>query len=451
MTRLGVDLTTQLSPFIPATEPTDGQMDALRAWLPNQRWFPVKAGLTLIEPWISVRFDDGSAPVTHIVRAHGASGVSLVHVPVIVKAPEEGLTRPRGFIAEVDGQWLLDAMVDPEYWTSWLTLAQWGEGDDGARGPLDVSGAIFISGEQSNSSVIFPNLGGGAILKVFRPLSRGANPDVDVPRALVQAGWDGVPRPLAWLELSWAAHETGLLDLGVLSEFVAGASDGFELACAYASSGRSFAEPARALGATVAQMHSALARALPTSVTVSMDWMRGELRRRARQVIAAEPVLGARAGAIETLLSNLGHEPGHESGSESESPIALQHIHGDLHLGQVLSAPDGGWRVLDFEGEPMRPVAERVRPDLPARDVAGVLRSFDYAAAVGESSDPTWAAEARAAFLAGYNDDAQGIDDALLRALELDKALYEVGYESANRPDWVAIPLAGIDRLLAHT
>lgn len=130
----------------------------------------------------------------------------------------------------------------------------------------------------------------------------------------------------------------------------------------------------------------------------------------------------------------------------------VQRVHGDYHLGQVLRGPDA-WAVLDFEGEPSASAQERSRPDLPLRDLAGMLRSIDYAAAVGGATDPSWAAGARAALVAGYVAEAGG-DAAspgaatVLRALELDKAVYEVVYEVRNRPDWVPIPLAGVDRLI---
>ena len=472
--RTGVDLTTELSPFLPAPGPTPQELAALRTWLPGKRWFPVKTGLESIDPWLSVKFADGSDTVIHLLRAHGASGSALVHVPVLRRpssghnpdqaAPDVGTApvAPAGFIGNVDTDELIDAFHLEQYWQSWLTLAQWGEDDDAEVPSLDLTGATFISGEQSNSSIIFPNVADGAILKVFRGLAEGPNPDVDVPRALVQTGWDGVPRPLAWLELTWSEHNTGLIDLGVLSEFVAGASDGFQLACAYAAGNQSFSTEAHQLGQTIAQMHQALVTALPTEQHMSMEWLRTELRRRARNAITTYPVLAARAGAVETLLGRIGqsnpapNSPSADDGATTEGDlpealVTLQHIHGDLHLGQALFSESTGWRILDFEGEPMRPVSERLRPDLPVRDVAGVLRSFDYAAAVGETTDVNWVADAREAFLAGYlSEQPTQFSSELLQALELDKALYEVGYESANRPDWVAIPLAGVDRILAE-
>lgn len=459
MSRSVTDLTEQLGPFEPAPTPSETELAALRAWMPSRRWFPVKSGAPAIDPWISVRFADGSEAVIHLFLVGDGEPetrvivqVPVVRRPALLPQVEVGAPLPPGVIGEADGAWLVDAVGEESFWKSWLALAQWGERDDGP-GDVDLAHARLVSGEQSNTSILFPRAGGGAILKVFRAVVRGANPDVDVPRALVQAGWAGVPAPLAWLELSWPDERTGLLDLGVLSELVPDAADGFELACAYAAEARSFEAEAFELGRTVAEMHDALARAIPTSgQTVGIEWLRSELRHRARTSTGQAPVLATRLPAIEALLGRLGAD------TPADLLLSLQQIHGDLHLGQVLFS-SAGWRIIDFEGEPMRPLEERRRPDLPVRDVAGMLRSFDYAAAVGECTDPAWVPACRGAFLAGYAagqvdgsavaPSVPGLEQALRDALELDKALYEVVYEANNRPDWVPIPIAGVDRLLA--
>jgi len=135
---------------------------------------------------------------------------------------------------------------------------------------------------------------------------------------------------------------------------------------------------------------------------------------------------------------------------------ALQRIHGDYHLGQVLDVPGRGWVLVDFEGEPLRPLSERTEPDLALRDVAGMLRSFDYVAGSWEQSHPgrsaaSWAVRARTAFLEGYTRGAgrdPREDAILLDALELDKALYEVVYEARNRPTWLDIPTTAIARIV---
>jgi predicted trehalose synthase len=133
---------------------------------------------------------------------------------------------------------------------------------------------------------------------------------------------------------------------------------------------------------------------------------------------------------------------------------ALQRVHGDLHLGQVLDTPSNGWVLLDFEGEPLRPINERLQPDVAVRDVAGMLRSFDYVSGAVADDDGeavrAWVIAAQQAFLDGYADTTgrpRTDDDPLLEAFELDKAVYEAIYETRNRPDWVGIPLAAIGRL----
>jgi maltokinase len=120
-------------------------------------------------------------------------------------------------------------------------------------------------------------------------------------------------------------------------------------------------------------------------------------------------------------------------------------VHGDFHLGQTLHTPTG-WKIIDFEGEPAKSMAERVAPDSIWRDIAGMLRSFDYAAATVPGPDSAaWSAACREAFLKGYaGGDLDPDAEAPLRAYEAEKAIYEVGYEVRNRPDWVAIPLGAI-------
>jgi len=196
-------------------------------------------------------------------------------------------------------------------------------------------------------------------------------------------------------------------------------------------------------------VHSELARLFPVHATTALEKaaIMASMRERAALAVAEVPALAAESEAVERVFRLAEEAPWPES----------QRIHGDYHLGQVLAVPGRGWVLLDFEGEPMRPMLERSEPDVTLRDVAGMLRSFDYVAGTYAQSPHAaavseWAHVARDAFLDGYiarsGSDLRA-QRALLDAFELDKALYEVGYEARNRPDWVSIPANAI-RYLAR-
>lgn len=442
-------------------EPRDDALAGLLGpWLPGRRWFPVKGtgarivaigGLTLRDP-------GGDAEVRLLLlRAEGAGAGAVLQVPVVLLAPgapaagaEPVGTEPVGTLP--DGTVVLDGPGRPEFERAWLAAAEHAGSVPAARG---LGTPRVLPGEQSNTSVILPGAGpdgSTAMLKVFRGLSDGANPDVDVPRALAEVGWSHVPRPLAWMGAEWPDGDgTAHGHLGVLSAFVPGATDGFELACDLARSGASFDELADELGHVVGQMHRALAAALPTSGAPEVGARDGlspaagavadALAARFAWARAAVPELDQHAEAVDALAAR--------TRLLAEVP-PRQRVHGDLHLGQVLRG-DGTWYVLDFEGEPLVPVAQRTRPDLALRDAAGMLRSFDYAAAVG-GAPQAWTEVARTAFLAGYSAETTDLDPGtrahLLRVLELDKALYEAVYEARNRPTWLPIPLRAVERLV---
>jgi predicted trehalose synthase len=214
-------------------------------------------------------------------------------------------------------------------------------------------------------------------------------------------------------------------------------------------SGRDFSAPARALGEATAEVHAMLADALGTTETTpatAHDIVAG-MRERYAAAAAEVGALHDHEDAVSAIFD----------AAEQVSWPVLQRIHGDYHLGQVLHTPDGGWILLDFEGEPLRPLAERSQPDQRIRDIAGMLRSFDYAGGAVEHSSTTsarsWVSTAQQVFLDGYAATS-GEDPrdraALLAAFELDKAMYEVVYEVRNRPSWVDIPLAAIERLASE-
>jgi len=425
----------------------DALLATLREWLPGRRWFPAKGDDAVIS----------SAGKLTLVDPRGAAEIRILLVRVVSRAVDVVLQVPlslhRGRTREgaTGAGWIAtigeppvdvrDGTGDPAFLRAWLAAAS---GPDEAPDLLDVDPdhPRVITGEQSNTSVILPGAHGGAILKIFRALTPGENPDVDVPRRLAADGWWHVPRPLGWLEGTWSADgKAAEGHLAVLSEFVTQASDGFELACDLAARDESFAELSGDLGGVVASMHRALAVALPIAPTPADDTaaeLAAALAERFRWAVAAVPGLGSWSGAVQEQVARL---------RARTSLPDRQRVHGDLHLGQALRA-HGEWFITDFEGEPLSSVADRTRPDLALRDVAGVLRSIDYAAAVGGGS-ARWADAARAGLLRGYTA-ASGTeaDPELLGVLELDKALYEAVYEARNRPRWSHIPAAALARLL---
>ena len=412
--------------LVARTTPDDARLlELVREWLPTKRWFPAKGQAAELSAVASFAL----APDVTIllVRARAGSIDALLQVPLVLA---DGPAADA--LGHLDGRSVLDGAAHPAFLRAWLAAA------DGPGADVDVAQARAISGEQSNTSVILPGARPG-ILKVLRAVAPGENPDVDVPRHLVDVGWANVPAPLAWLQGEWPGPDgepvTGYL--GVLAAFVDAAEDGFELACAYAGRGETFAALAEALGAITATMHDALVRAYGVEADdQGPDEVARAVASRFSWALSAVPALARFADGVAAVVAEVRTLP---------SAPPRQRVHGDLHLGQVLRSHDS-WFIMDFEGEPLAPLAQRTRPDLALRDVAGLLRSIDYAAAVGGltgADAEAWIADARAGLLRGYG----GGDQTLLRALELDKTLYEAVYESRNRPSWLPIPIAGLERL----
>lgn len=332
---------------------------------------------------------------------------------------------------------------------------------------LDLSThSTLFSGEQSNSSVAF---GEDALLKLFRKLTPGRNPDISVHEVLTRAGSDHVAALYGWLEAPVPGGEDGdVLQLGMLQQFLRTASDGWELALASVRNlfaegdlhadevGGDFAGEAARLGVALRETHETLAEHFPTRVRSVAE--QGELAAAmAHRLDAAARIVPALAEHADRLRAVFDTVAGLEG-------VRIQQIHADLHLGQTLRTVKG-WKIVDFEGEPAKPLAERVLPDSPWRDVAGMLRSFDYAPRVVErtyadaEADPAgteqrafraaeWSSRNREAFLAAYaGRDLTADESTLLSAYVADKAVYEAVYEARNRPTWVSIPLEAIARV----
>ena len=442
----------------------------LQAWLPHQRWFGGK-GRDLAG--ISVTFSAtlrSADPVIRlvVVRVEYTDGGFEYYQLLLGWAT--GVIEPRlehAVLGDDQGAVLYDAVHDRVATSEILRHLSTGGDVDGLRFHHDTQvpdidpdlvGRVMTA-EQSNTSLVY---GDALILKLFRRLQPGANPDIEVTKALADAGSGHVARPLAWLDVAIEGETT---TLGLLQPFLKGASEGWAMATASvrdlfgegdlhaAEVGGDFAGESERLGGATAEVHLLMQRSLPSGV-VGPD----ESRQTAHQ-------LHERLGAALTVVPELapyadGLRASYDLVAERLAPVPVQRIHGDYHLGQVLRTQEG-WVLLDFEGEPTRPLSERRALMSPLRDVAGMLRSFDYAARHLLAEWGTaphlayrateWADRNRDAFCDGYAR-AGGSDPrdeaALLRAFELDKAVYEVVYEARNRPTWLHIPLGSIARLV---
>ena len=253
----------------------------------------------------------------------------------------------------------------------------------------------------------------------------------------------------------------------MLSQFLRTASDGWDLAMSsvrnlfaeadlYAEEvGGDFAAEAGRLGEAVASIHEVLAEHFPSGVRspAAQEDLAATMRLRLEAACGVVPELREHEDALKALFAGVAHLTGSR----------IQRIHGDLHLGQTLRTVKG-WKIVDFEGEPAKPLSERVLPDSPWRDVAGMLRSFDYAPQVAlrsaassdESGDEQrsfraveWSRRNGEAFLAAYaGRDLTAEEQQLLDAYVADKAIYECVYEARNRPTWLGVPLGALARLL---
>jgi maltokinase len=324
----------------------------------------------------------------------------------------------------------------------------------------DIGPARLVSSEQSNSSVV---LGDALILKVFRRLEPGINPELEILRFLREHGFRNVPALAGWYEYSGGPLTA---TLGVLQEFVANAVDGWEVALEeIADAPERFLDRLGRLGEVTAQMHNALGSDAgdpafcPEEPSVeALGLLTATVDEEIARVFLSlpedderlAPILG-RGEEVREQLRFLTH-----AGSTGR----VIRTHGDFHLGQTLVSGDD-WVLLDFEGEPARTLVERRRKRSVLRDVAGMLRSFTYAAGTAEllrgaHVPGDWEERARWRFLESYlaaidptllpAGDAQ--IERLLAVFELEKAVYELRYELDNRPEWVGIPVAGIERLM---
>lgn len=315
---------------------------------------------------------------------------------------------------------------------------------------LDGSLSVRTLGvEQSNTSVV---IGERLVLKLYRLLEAGESPDVQVSAFLGAAGFTDTPALAG--SLSYHSPDGRSAAAAMLQAFVPSHGDAWAaMLAALSVDPAAGVEMAQSIGKLTAALHAALASrpehpgfpARPATVAETAAW-RASAERQLAQAVTA--VSGDPHRRLVLLAPTL-RERFADTFGAATGDARVTRIHGDYHLGQLLARRDGGFSVIDFEGEPARPLAERREPSSPLRDVAGMLRSLDYAARTAERAsrlDPDpWLAAARGAFLDAYGP----ADPALLAAFELEKACYEVRYEANSRPDWLWLPLAAVERLVS--
>jgi maltokinase len=450
--------------------PSEG---ALREFVIAQRWFGSKsrevAHFRVLE---TIPLTDQPLGVA-ILEVEFLPGThELYQLPIGARPEEEAAAAGVSDICTNEGMTIYDAMSDADTARQLVrmiaagTEIETGSGTAEFRPVGDVALAEVdavrpMGAEQSNSSVVLDEK---YVLKAYRRLGAGPNPELEILRFLTERDFPHIAALRGWY-----GHSGRLIDatLGIVQDFLTGATDGWDLALAdLREDPERFIARARALGEVTGRMHTALGSdpqdpafapeetsnealgLITATVDEEIERMFVDLP---DDLEALEPIRG-RGQEVRDQLRRLT-----QVGSAGK---VIRH-HGDYHLGQVMFTADEDWVVLDFEGEPARTLIERRRKRSPLRDVAGMLRSFAYAATASEllhgAAAPTgWEESVREAYLDGYIEETdqsllppgRAAVERLLAVFELEKAVYELRYELDNRPDWVKIPVAGIARLL---
>jgi maltokinase len=444
--------------------------DNLRDFVVGQRWFGSKsrevAHFRVLETIPLTEQPLGLA----VLEVEFLPGTHELYQLPIGARPEGDWSE--GVICINEGMTIYDAMSDPDTARQLVRLIasdteiETGQGaaefrPAGPGLPAEIAEVRPMGAEQSNSSVVLDER---FVLKAYRRLGAGPNPELEILRFLTERNFPHIAALRGWY-----AHTGRLIDatLGIVQDFLAGATDGWDLALAdLREDPHRFVARARALGEVTGRLHTALgsdsqdpAFAPEDTSAEALGLLTATVDEEIERVFLdlpddredLAPIRGRGEEVRERLrmLTQVG-----------SAGRVIRH-HGDFHLGQVMHTADADWVVLDFEGEPARTLIERRRKRSPLRDVAGMLRSFAYAATASEllhgaPAPAGWEEEVRAAYLDGYVEETdqsllppgRAAVERLLSVFELEKAVYELRYELDNRPDWVKIPVAGIVRLL---
>jgi maltokinase len=449
--------------------------EIVSTWLEGQRWYASKSrhvtGLQIEE---SVSVADTPPLIVNLVQARFASGShELYQLPFALLSAE--LVGDRPVVCATEDWTAVDAVADPELVRELLRAIdaeqqlegesgtfrfQHVESEAGDRLPLDAP-VRPMGVEQSNSSIVF---GDDTVLKVFRRLEPGINPELEVLQFLTRREFPNIAPLQGWYEYEGKSFAA---TLGVAQRFFSDAVGGWELALdQIATDPAAFLPELGSLGAVTAQLHNCLAGDASDSAfspeepsTESMSLLTATIDEDIERVFVRLP-----DDERVAPIAGRGQDVREQIAMRAQTGAGGRAIrtHGDYHLGQTLHRSGGtGWVIIDFEGEPARPLFERRQKRSPLRDVAGMLRSLAYVTSAAEimrgvPAPAQFEDQARTIFLENYFatiDPAllPGGDAAILNMLaifELEKAIYELQYELDNRPDWLPIPVAGIARLL---
>ncbi|CAN5821909.1 hypothetical protein BH20CHL8_BH20CHL8_00770 [soil metagenome] len=421
-------------------------------WIVSQRWFRSKQRpVTSVSEADSAPLRDGSLTVLEVAFADGGDPHYYLAPVIEGREPRDG-----------DGVWrALVAVIADEAELS----GRRGHFRGTRASAMDVllpstPGAAALDErrlgvEQSNSSVV---LGERLILKLYRRLEPGLNPDLEVSAFLADVGFADTPALAGYL--TYEPEHGQSAAAAMLQAVVSSSGDAWaSMLEALVDSPESGIEMAARIGDLTARLHAALASRpedpdFPSGIATpeqTARWRAGAEQQLAQALTAVSGPAHERFVSLAPIITARFADTFGASAGEA----SVSRIHGEYHLGQLLRTTDGGFTVIDFEGEPARPLAERRAPGSPLRDVAGMLRSLDYAARSAETGAhapgfeaEAWLARAREALLAAYGGIGSH-EGRLLAAFELEKACYEVRYEANNRPAWLWLPLAAVERLAA--
>lgn len=447
-------------------------------WISSRRWYGDKSrSLVEVEPELIVPVDQPEIEAALVVaRCRYDQGEDARYFLPLVSTSETA--------GEGPAQGIGDALYDQAF-LAWL-VGGFGErrsferdgswrwrsiGKDSLLESLGSTPGRVLTGEQSNTSVVFGDV---AVVKVFRKLREGINPDLEIGEFLTaHGGFAHAPRLFGLIDLVRDGQPTAI---AAVQEFVVNVGDGWEwmldqLSRLDTESHDRLVDAVALLGRRTGEMHVALAADATDEAFAPVPFEDRDARQLNERIVGeiGESVEGL-ARRLEPAEVEAIHKGMGQLMSNAQALVGSFRIrvHGDYHLGQLLRTPDDDFTILDFEGEPSRPIPQRRAKHSALKDVAGMLRSLDYAVATVAGRDPAregalraWLADAESAYVDAYRRAASAApvplaaeDDVQFRQglslLVAEKALYEVRYELNNRPDWLDIPLNALRGLVSR-